>query len=162
MKPYGIQKFILLTGLMLALGALLPAADGQRVILKYDQETVREVTGAIREIRAEHWYDGDQSNYLLRITLDDQRDIWVDAGLEDLYETGLQPGQQIWATGSLVEHDNTTYLLAAKVSVGGGKAVEVRADDGVPIWITSQRMKNNQMRMKRFHYQRGRHGGRRR
>jgi hypothetical protein len=162
MKPYSSHKIILLMGLIMALGVLPPAADDQRVILKYDQNTVREVSGPIREIRTANWYDGDQANFLVLVALEDQREIWVDAGLESLYEGGLQPGQQFWASGSQVEHDNTTYLLASKVAVGGGKAVEVRGNDGVPTWIKSQRMKNNQMRMKRFHYQRGRHGGRRR
>ncbi|MBN2431332.1 MAG: hypothetical protein JXQ27_07645 [Acidobacteria bacterium] len=162
MKPYRSNKIILLIGLMVASGAWAPGAEDQRVILKYDQDTVREVSGAIQEIRAANWYDGDQTNYLVRVVAEDHYEIWVDAGLESLYEVDLQPGQRFWATGSLVEHGDTTYLLASKVAVGGGQNVEVRGDDGVPMWIKSQRMKNSQMRMKRFHYQRGRHGGRRR
>jgi len=126
-------------------------------ILKYNPDTVRTFSGTIVKVDKVHWY-GKKENLLFVIAPEGNApSILVDGGLSSLYKKKPKAGNQIGITGSFVKTDKQEIVLSLSVKTDG-KVIEVRLENGVPIWISNAKKGKAGKGRRSFIYRRMRRG----
>jgi hypothetical protein len=109
---------------------------GARVVTAFNPNTVQTVSGRIQELRTEEVVSGMGASTVALLQTSDGRLLRVDlAPGWFLQQTGFQPavGQDIIATGSLVDINGQAVLLVTSLQ-SGGRQFTLRSSTGAPAW----------------------------
>ena len=123
-------------------------------MLKYNENSIVEITGVMTVITKENWYFQDKENLVAQVESDRGQTWLVDIGPVDQFPSLPESGQRISARGSQVEYNGKAYLLSNRVSIESGKWMELRDERGVPTWLEKGSKSKFYHRMNRMRHMR--------
>lgn len=123
---------LLLTGLALMAGALL--TFGQQPAHFYNVDTERQVEGTIQKFIFEPRYEGSAPFLILILEESKTGQVYrVEISPVWFFDYDLHKGEKIKVTGSLYTKDETQFIIARQLQVGG-EIFLLRDSRGFPNW----------------------------
>ena len=130
-----IIKILLVTGLVLALycpAQAQPGAGQGMGPMMYDPQTVTTIKGVVESLAT----PARRQRHESRVVKTEQGMVTIYLGpawFMDQHKFLLNPGETVEVTGSKIARAGETVIVAREVKMGG-KTMQLRDDQGAPLW----------------------------